>query len=187
MSDFTIHTSETADSMLAKDFERTRNMLGYIPNVFGVLAESPQCLKGYQQLMGLVMQSSLSAVERNIVWLVASFENNCHYCMAGHSALAGSQGTPEVIINAIREDKELTDQKLQALRVFAREVVRNRGEVDEKTVLSLKKQGYTNRTILDVILAVAQKTITNYANHFADTPVDTAYEKFTWSHPDRKA
>ncbi|MEL6597721.1 MAG: carboxymuconolactone decarboxylase family protein, partial [Pseudomonadota bacterium] len=39
----------------------------------------------------------------------------------------------------------------------------------------------------EVILGVAQKVLSNYTNHIAQTPVDPAFTKFTWTRNSSKA
>ncbi|MEL6361828.1 MAG: carboxymuconolactone decarboxylase family protein [Pseudomonadota bacterium] len=185
MTEFQIHTPETVDAALKEDFERTERMLGYIPNVYGVMAESPELAQSYQFVQQRVMESSLTPIERNIVWLEISYQNNCTYCMAGHSALATGPGqnTPPDIVRALRDGAPLNDPKLEALRQFAGAVVNGRGVVDPTLTDTLKTHRYTNRTVLDVILAVSQKIMTNYVNHFAHTSIDDANADHEWIRP----
>ena len=40
--------------------------------------------------------------------------------------------------------------------------------------------GYSHRAVLDVILGIAQKTMSNYINHVAVTPVDEVFRSLKW-------
>lgn len=183
---FTIHTPETAPEGAGATLARVQSEFGFVPNLYGVLAESPQSLEAYMTLQQLSMASSLGAVERNVVWLECNYANRCDYCMAGHSAMAGSQGTPQDVIDDLREGRPLADPKLQALRHFTTRVVETRAMLDPGDVDAVMAAGFDRRAVLDVILAVTQKTLSNYVNHLADTPAETAFSKFAWVHPDSR-
>ncbi len=70
--------------------------------------------------------------------------------------------------------------KLEALRDFTLQVVRNRGFVSDDDTQAFLDAGFETRHILEVILGVSQKVMSNYTNHFAQTPVDTVFQKFAW-------
>jgi AhpD family alkylhydroperoxidase len=150
-----------------------------VPNLLGTLAESPQTLKGYLALAGLFEETSLSPEERQVVLLAVSFENACEYCMAAHSMGARRQGVAAHVIDALRNGAALPDARLEALRVFAQAVVRQRGWA-EREAESFVEAGFTKAQLLDVVLGVAQKTLSNYVNHLAHTPLDAALEPEKW-------
>ena len=58
--------------------------------------------------------------------------------------------------------------------------MRKRGEVSEEDLQRFFSAGYTKRHVLDVILVLSQKVISNYVNHMAQTPVDEVFRKFAW-------
>ncbi len=47
MTNFTIHTKETAPKESLAILETTEKAYGFLPNLIGVLAESPAGVKGY--------------------------------------------------------------------------------------------------------------------------------------------
>jgi len=161
--------------------------MGMIPNLHGVMAESPQTLDAYQTLTRLFSETSLTAVERNVVWLTINVRHDCHYCVPAHTAIAKSQGVPDAVIDALREDQPLQDEKLEALRVFTLAVVDKRGAVDPADFEAFFAAGYAQRQALDVVTGVAHKVLSNYVNHFADTPVDETFAKYAWTPPAAKA
>jgi alkylhydroperoxidase family enzyme len=60
-------------------------------------------------------------------------------------------------------------------------IVRNRGQVTQEDLNAFYAAGYEERQVLEIILGLSQKTISNYTNHIANTPVDEAFKKFAWS------
>lgn len=183
MSDFQVHNPSTAPEKSQDQLTRISHQFGFIPNLAGILAESPEALKGYFTLGSIFAQSSFSATEQQIVLLTSSHLNHCHYCMAAHSTIAESTQVPQDVIEALRDGEPIGNAKWEALRQFTAAVVENRGWVDEKKTQDFLDAGYTKADLLNVILGVALKTISNYTNHFADTPVDEPFKKYTWAQP----
>ena len=183
MSKFRIHDPSTAPDQSQPVLAEAQKTLGFVPNLYGMLAESPTLLQGYTTLSAIFAEGSLTPVERQVVLLSTSFENGCDYCMAAHTALAGMQGMPQEVIDAIREGDPIDDPGLRALNDFARQVVRRRGWVPDDGVQSFLDAGYSRAQLLEVILGVGIKTMSNYANHLAQTPLDEAFEPHKWSKP----
>ena len=179
--DFTIHTPETAPDEAKPLLQASLNRYKFVPNLHGVMAESAPVLQAYQALGELYGKTDLSVLERQIVLLTINYENECHYCVAAHSAIATMEKMPEDILAALRSGAPLADAKLQALRDFARKVVVSRGWVSDGDIQALLDAGYAKRTALEVILAVSYKVLSNYVNHLAETPVDAPFTGFAWS------
>lgn len=183
MPKFPVHDATSAPEQSRPILEQSRKALGFVPNLYGVLAESPALLKGYTTLSAIFEGCSLSATERQIVLLTCSFENGCDYCMAAHAAIARMQRVAESVIAAVRDGAVIPDPKLRALREFTRQVVRQRGWVIEKDVQAFLGAGYTKEQVLEAILGVGIKTLSNYANHIAGTSLDDAFKPHAWSKP----
>jgi len=88
---------------------------------------------------------------------------------------------PTEITDAIRENREVPDKKLNALSELAAAMVVKRGELDASDVENFTDAGYSQTQILDVILAMSAKTISNYANHLFHTPVDDVFAGRAWT------
>ncbi len=181
MQAFPVHSVSSAPERSKPILEQTQKAFGFVPNLFGMFAESPALLKGYTTLSAIFDGSSLTATERQVVLLTVSSENACAYCMAAHTTIARMQGVPDAVIEAVRQEAGIPEAKLDALREFTREVVRRRGWVNERTVQGFLDAGYTRAHVLDVVLGVGLKTLSNYANHIAGTPLDAAFEANAWS------
>ena len=180
MADFIQHTAETAPEGGADALDRARNTFGLVPNLVATLAESPTTAEAYLDLHERFAASAFSPVEQQVVALTASFENECHYCMAAESAVAKMVGADDATIEALRSGDELADERLEALRGFTRTVVRTRGWAGDEAVADFIASGFSKAQVLEVVLGVAKKTISNYSNHLADTPVDEAFASFAW-------
>ncbi len=183
MTQFTVHTKETAPKQSQKILETTEKAFGFIPNLVAVLAESPAGVKGYRTLMGIFDESSLTPTEKQIVLLAVSRYNECHYCVAAHTVIADMQKVPQVVTNAIRNDLPIADNKLEALRVFTTKVVDKRGWVNKEDIQAFLNSSYSRQQLIEVIMGVALKTYSNYFNHIAEIPVDDAFASRDWSAP----
>jgi uncharacterized peroxidase-related enzyme len=145
---------------------------GFVPNLNRELATSPAALDAYATLWGISEKTSFTPIERNIVYLAINYENECTYCMAGHTNLSKMAHVEADHIAAVREGRIISDAKLEALRSFAAKITRNRGVVSEADVATFKAAGYTNQSVLDILVLAATKLISNYTNHLAATPND---------------
>ena len=134
MNKFKVYDKESAPANAKGPLEKAEAKFGMVPNILGIMAEAPPALKGYLSLSGLFDESTMTPEERKIVLLAASFENECAYCMAAHTAEAQQAGVGEQAIDAIRNGKLIEDDRLQALRNFTAAVVRDRGHVSENDV-----------------------------------------------------
>lgn len=161
--------------------EKAKQAYGFIPNLLGVMANAPSTLKGYMTLAGIFDETTLSPTERQIVLLTVSFENECTYCMAAHSAIAGMQKVDSEIITALREGKPIVDDKLEALRRFTREIIKTGGWPSEEVKNHFLEVGYEPSAMLEVVLGVSLKTLSNYTNHLADTKLDENFKEMAWN------
>ena len=178
---FPLHTPENAPEAARPILAGAKAAYGFLPNLLAVMAEAPALLKGYTTLAKIFEESSLSATERQIVLLATSYENNCDYCMAAHSAIAGMQKVAGDVIEALRSGQAIGDPKLEALRRFAASVAASRGWPGEADVKAFTDAGYGPAQMLEVILGVSVKTLSNYTNHLAETPLDPAFQPVAWS------
>ena len=177
MSHFTIHTQETAPADSKALLEYSLNNFGLIPNLHGVMAEAPALLEGYQRLHGLFQATSLSAEELTVIWQTINVEHGCHYCVPAHTAIAHGMKIDPAVIESLRTGSPLPE-KLEALRQFTLTMTRNRGNVDKDALVAFFAAGYGYQQVLEVILGLAQKVMSNYVNHVAETPLDAPFQKF---------
>lgn len=178
---FAVHTKTTAPEGSKATLEATEKAIGFIPNLFGVLAESPTALDSYAHINNALTKSGLNKIEQQVVAISVSTENNCPYCVAAHSALAHMVKMPDEIIAGLRDQEALPDPRLDALRNFTLSILSNRGWVPESEVGAFLNAGYRPRHVLDVITIVAMKTLSNYVNHLAETPLDERFAGQKWS------
>ena len=181
MPTFTLHTHETAPPAARDAMAAVTRKFGFLPNLIREMAEAPSTVKGYLGLGELLEQTSLSPVEQQLVLASVSLANTCEYCVAAHSAGLRQAGLPPSEVDALRGQRSLADPQLEALRSFTIEVVETRGRPSPEVLDAFRTAGYGNRQMLEVILAIGMKTISNYVNHLADTPLDRELRAFVWT------
>ena len=154
--------------------------IGFIPNLFSGLALQPKVLEAFVVLDGSFSETSLSSIERQVVLLAASVENGSGYCVAGHTLFARALEVPEKQLAAMRSGTPVDDRKLEALHTFTRRLIVTRGHVTARDVNDFVSAGYSREQILDVILGLACKTVTNYVTSAMQIPLDDPFKAAEW-------
>jgi uncharacterized peroxidase-related enzyme len=180
MTEFVVHTIDSAPD-LSKDILRAaERKFGFVPNLLGELSAAPVALRAYVTLGDLLAQTSFSAVEQQLILAAVSLANSCEYCVAAHSAGLKAAGLAGDELEALRDGRPLKDGKLEALRAFVTTIVQSRGFVKHVELQRFLAAGYTEEQVLETLVGVAMKTLSNYTNHIADTPLDAKFEPFAW-------
>ena len=180
MTNFKSHTVDTAPSESKPILEGAMKQMGIVPGLFRVIAESPELLKAYTQLHQLFSDTSFNAEELTVVWQTINVEHECHYCVPAHTAIAHSMGVDPAITEALRNRQPLPTPKLQALQDLTLSIVRERGNASKEALDAFYSAGYEQKQVLEIVLGLSQKVISNYVNHLAETPVDDRFAEFAW-------
>ncbi|MDN3666813.1 carboxymuconolactone decarboxylase family protein [Algibacter miyuki] len=180
MTTLKIHNTETAPAESKPLLEKSQKAYGMIPGLHGVLAGAPGILDAYQTLHELFVNSSFNENELTVVWQTINVEHACHYCVPAHTGIAKMMKVDDAITEALRNETPLEDSKLEALRTMTLTIVRNRGHVTSEDLNAFYAAGYEERQVLEIILGLSQKVISNYTNHIANTPVDEPFQAFAW-------
>lgn len=180
MSNFTLHTKDSAPEAAKPLLDNSQKAFGMVPNLHAVMAEAPTLLEGYQVLHNLAQNTSFNADELTVVWQTVNVEHECHYCVPAHTGIAKSMKVSDELIEQLRNDETLADAKLNTLKETVLAVTRGRGNVEEAQLNAFYEAGYQHQQLLEIILILAQKVMSNYTNHVAETPVDDAFKAFDW-------
>lgn len=181
MTDFNVHTIDSAPENSKPQLENSKKAYGFVPNLLGVMAESPALLEAYLTLSDIFdRKSGLSTTEQQIIAMTNNRLNGCTYCMAAHTSIMQAAKVPDDVISALRDGTAIADPKLEALRVFAEKVNQKRGWLNDSDIEPLLAAGYSKETVFEVIVGTAYKVLSNYTNHIADTPLDRGFAKNEW-------
>lgn len=171
---FIQHDDETATPDVTELFAGARAEFGFVPNLLRLMAESPATLRGYRTLGALFHGGSFAPHERLLIELAASVENGCRYCTAAHTAQAAMAGLAAADVAAVRDGGLPADARGAALVTMLRALIRQRGAVPEAEVAAFLAAGFSRAQLLELVLGIAMKTISNYTNHLVDAPLDPA-------------
>ncbi len=181
MTDFPLHDETTAPEASLDLLARSKKQNGRIPGLHATMAEAPGLLEGYQIVHQLFVDSSFDKDELTVVWQTVNVEHACHYCVPAHTGIAKAMKVDDAITDALRDGTPLPSEHLEALRTFTLAMVRERGNVDDDALQAFLDAGFTKRQVLEVVLGISQKVMSNYTNRLAQTPVDAPFEKFAWN------
>jgi uncharacterized peroxidase-related enzyme len=181
MTTHTIYTPESAPVPAGKILAGLEKGLGFVPNVFAVMAEAPPALAGFMALNTQFAMTSLTPEEREIVHIATSVQNDCRYCVAGHTAFAKKQGVSKTVIDAVRAGRKITDPKLAALLAFTHVVTAKRGHVNSGEIENFLAAGYTKRQLHEVLLGICVKTFSNLTSVLLQIPLDDEFAPYAWS------
>ncbi len=177
---FNVYTIENAPERSRATLEGVKQAYGFVPNLFGVFAESPSAVQAYAAIGKALQNAGLTAIEQQVVFLSVSATNGCKYCVAAHSTIAKGVKMPDDVLAALRAQEELPDARLQTLSEFTRAVISHRGWVPDEDLQVFLDAGFERRHVLDVLTIIAMKTLSNYTNHIAETPLDDAFSAQAW-------
>jgi AhpD family alkylhydroperoxidase len=161
---FPEHTLESAPPESRRLMAATAKHLGHVPSAMARLAESPEMLSAFLKASGMFETTTLDPIAQEVVVLTIATRNGCHVCIAMHSErLAGLGADPE-LITALRDQKPLDDQRLEAIRTFTVQLLASAGAVSDAELDAFAAHGYTARNALEVVLGIGAYTMSTFAN-----------------------
>jgi uncharacterized peroxidase-related enzyme len=178
---YQIHDDSTAPAESRELLARAQAHYGFVPNAIGAMAESPPVLEAYLALDELLGKTAFTSLERHVLLLAITREFACSYCVAAHSAFAKMDGLPPEDVQRLRQGAELSDPRLEHLHRFAAKLVATHGQASDADVQTLLAAGYTRRQVLEILLLIANKLITVYANRLMGTDLDAALQTEAWT------
>jgi uncharacterized peroxidase-related enzyme len=184
MSRLPLQTIESAPEAAKAALATAEKNNGYLPNLLAILANAPVALETYLTVSGINARSSLTLAERETVQITAAAIHGCGFCVAGHTAIATKKaGLDAATVEALRNQKALSDSKLQAVGVFTKAVIASRGAVTDEALAAFKSAGFSDGAALEVVLGVSLATLCNFANNLGQPPLNPQLEAYRWSGP----
>jgi AhpD family alkylhydroperoxidase len=170
MTAFQIPTRDSVSATNQALFDNLKKGLGMVPNLYATLAHSEHALGTYLALQNA--KSSINSKAREVINLVVSQVNGCNYCLAAHTVIGGMVGfKPEQILE-VRRGSASFDAKLDALAKLVKNIAVERGHADPALVQAFFDAGWTQENLVDVIVVIGDKTVTNYLHGTTQVPVD---------------
>ncbi len=170
MSTINVPTRDEVSAGNQAIFDQLKSKLGFVPNLYATFAHSEHALANYLGFQN--GKSSITGKAREVINLVVSQVNECEYCLAAHTAIGGMVGfKPEQILE-IRSGRASFDSKLDALARLAQNIALKRGHADQALVEAFFAAGWTKENLVDAIVVVGDKVVTNYLHATTRVPVD---------------
>ncbi|WCL48325.1 carboxymuconolactone decarboxylase family protein [Leptospira sp. GIMC2001] len=167
---FTVPTKEEVSSTNQGIFDNLKAGLGFVPNLYATIGKSNFALDSYLKFQNA--KSSLSGKEREAINLVVSQFNHCVYCLSAHTAIGKMKGFSDQEIMEIRKGIDNFNPKLKSLTRLIKSVMETKGKPDAKLVENFFDAGYTEENLIDAIVIVGDKIISNYIHGITQIPVD---------------
>ncbi|MEQ1745848.1 MAG: carboxymuconolactone decarboxylase family protein [Saprospiraceae bacterium] len=160
MTQFNVPTRDEVSANNQAIFDNLQKGLGFVPNLYASFAHSETALGDYLAFQN--RKSSLRAKEREVINLVVSQVNDCRYCQSAHTVLGKMNGFSDEQILDIRSGEAGFNPKLDALVKFVQETTITRGKPSVQTVENLFSAGYNKGNVVDILIVIGDKIISNY-------------------------
>ena len=170
MTKFTVPTRGVVSENNQAIFDNLQKGLGFVPNLYAYYAKNETALGDYLALQN--RKTTLKAKEREVINLVTSQINGCRYCQSAHTALGKMNGFTDEQVIELRKGSASFDPKLDALVKFTASVVENRGRASEESKDAFFAAGYTEANLIDVVIIIGDKIISNYIHNLTGFPID---------------
>lgn len=152
--------------------EAVAKQLGSVPNLFRLVATSPQALEGYLGLSGALAKGALPAATRERIALAVAEVNGCDYCLSAHTYLGKNLAKLDDAEITANRSGASNDPKADAAVRFAARVARERGKISDADFAAVRLAGYSDAQIIEIVQHVALNTWTNYFNEVFQTEID---------------
>jgi AhpD family alkylhydroperoxidase len=177
-------TAETAPDAARPVLRAAERSFGFLASPLARVAHAPAALRHLLAGFPAFDQTSLAPIEREVVAMTVAWENGCHYCMALHSALLAGAPEHAATVAALRDGTPIPDARLEAVRRYARSVVRDRGRVPAETQAALRAAGYGEAQALEIVLGVGVYVLSTLLNVVTGAELDPPFAPFAWERVD---
>lgn len=168
MSQFTFHTQENTSGKTKALLEGIQQEYGFVPNLFAYMAEAPTTIEAYLAMNELIARGSLTPAQQQVALLTVSKENGCDFCITAHRAMGKKNKANQQTLDALNSGSEIEDASDRALLAYVRKVVKQRGYMSDEDINAFIAAGFTKQQLLEVVLIVSIKTLSNYINHITE-------------------
>jgi uncharacterized peroxidase-related enzyme len=162
---------KNADAKSSNLLNAVEKQMGMLPNMIATMANSLPVAQAYLGFVQHISAGSLPAALREQIALTVSEVNQCDYCLSAHTLLGRKAGLGETDVLDARHGTA-ADEKAHAAVAFARKIVQDRGHVSDEDVAEVRRAGYSDGEIAEIVANVALSTFTNYFNRVVDTEID---------------
>ena len=171
MQRFALVDPDNATGQTKELLGAVKDKLGLVPKTFQMMANAPAVLNGYLSLMGALDGGMLPFETRNQIAIAVSEINKCPYCLSAFTAIGKGAGISKENLHACRTAGS-DDPKVAAALKLAQTIVTTRGQVTDADIEAVRKAGYSEGEVEEIIANVAQYTFISYINLVSGTDID---------------
>ncbi|KAG8148735.1 carboxymuconolactone decarboxylase family protein [Burkholderia catarinensis] len=187
MSRFPLHTVDSAPAGSAPLLEKSLQANGFLPNLVASLATAPTALETYLTVAAINGRAGLDLAEREAVQITAAAIHGCGFCVAGHTAAALKKARlAPVVVDALRANAPIPDDRFDAIATFTRAVIATRGNVADDALDAFRRAGFSDANALEVVLGISLATLCNFANNLARNELNPELASYKWE-PSKQA
>ena len=165
MNQFKFYTPENSEGSAKEVLTNVEKKYGFIPSLFGYMAEAPYTIEAYAMLTNLLAKTSLTGAQQQVGLLAVSHYNDCGFCRVAHQAFGKMNKVSEQTLNAIVNNTDIENATDKALVDMILAITNQRGWVEQNQLDDFLAAGFTRKNVYDLILIVTIKTLSNYSNH----------------------
>lgn len=180
MPSYPIHSIATAPEAARPVLEQLEKAFGMVPNLAGVMANSPELIKAFAGLFQQVHSGTFTEAEIQTLLLTNAVANACDWAVAFHTVLALKEGLAPADVEAIRGRGVPADRRLAALSSLARTLIETRGYVSGDDREAFVAAGFRWEQALEMLAVTAASTITNYAGSMTRPPLEDVLQPHVW-------
>ncbi len=171
MSRIAVPDRKTAPAASQPLLDAVEKQLGSVPNLFRLVGSSPAALEGLLALNG-ALGKALDARTRERIALAVAEINGCDYCLSAHTYVGQHHLKLDAAEIALNRRGRSGDARADAAVAFAAAVTARRGRVDDADIAAVRRAGYTDAQIVEIVALVAANVFTNFVNNVAETEID---------------
>lgn len=153
------------DEANAAYFAKCMEKLGFVPNVLRAYAFDNAKLAAFIAMADDLMlaDSGLSKLEREMIAVVVSSINHCHYCLTAHGAAVRQRsGDPELGELMVQNYRAAAlPPKQRAMLDFTAKLTESPDKIVEADRQALRNAGFSDRDIFDIAAVAAFYNMSN--------------------------
>jgi len=181
VTQFQIHTIESAPEKSKAPLQGLQSKFGFIPNVAATMAGSPALINAFIGGFSAFHGGSFNEREKQIVLLTDAVVIGSPWTVAFHSTMALEAGVPAADVEAVRQGCLPANPQYAALSAMAKALIEKRGRVSDAEIEAFASAGYSETQILEVINAIGISTMAALAGNLAGTPVEDRLAAQVWA------
>ncbi|MSO74773.1 MAG: alkylhydroperoxidase [Alphaproteobacteria bacterium] len=146
-------------------FDKCVEKLGFVPNVLRAYTLRPKKFEPFRVYNNELMlgESGLSKLEREMIAVVVSCANHCHYCLIAHGAavrvMAGDATLGDQLVTNYRT--ATLDARTRAMLDFAWALTVSPATIGDEDRAGLRRAGFADEDIFDIAEVAGFYNMTN--------------------------